>query len=154
MDAAASIYYLFNQFIVELKKDASLPKFDFTSTTSLEATAALLDTQTDKVVVMQKSKEEKNKFNTIVYNLVPSFATTKDINAILTLKVFSAFETMYRKYTAVQVYKAEGLEASSTVLTKTKSKLIISSLEQEILGAGKLQNNFNSLKITFIGHLC
>jgi len=154
IDAVASLYYLFNTFIQELKSDSSLPDFDFTSTTSLEATAALLDTETDKIVVMQKSKTEKNKFNTIVYNLVPSFATTKDLNAMLTLKVFSAFEVLYKKYSAIPIYEAAGLEATTTVLNPTGTKLVIQDLEQETLGAGQLQSNFNSLKITFIGHLC
>jgi len=153
LDAAASIYYLFNQFISELANDPDLPDFEFASTTSFEATAAILNTDTDKIVVMQRLKDTKNKFIHIEYNLVPSFSSTKDINSILTLKVFEHFEVLHKKYSTVTVYEAAGLEASSTVLNDTGKKLVIQSLSQDALSAGQFKASFNSLKITFIGYL-
>jgi len=153
LDATSSIYYLFNTFIEELKALPDLPAFDFTSTTSIEATAAVLDTASDKLVVMQKSLVVKDKFTTIVYHIIPSFASTKDLNALLTSKVFSYFEEKHKRYSNEIVYDSIGLESSTTVLTDTGYKLVISNIEQEILGAGQFKNNFNSLKVTFIGHL-
>jgi len=153
LDATTSLYYLFNEFITYLKANADLPKFSFASTTSIEATSALLDTSSDKLIVMQNKLEIKNRFTTIVYNIIPSFSKAKDLNALLTAKVFSAFEEKYKRYSSIVVYESQGLESAATTFIDTGCKLIISNIEQEILGAGQFKNNFNSLKVTFIGYL-
>lgn len=153
LDATTSLYYLFNNFIQSLDSIDKLPEFSFASTTSLEATAAILDTVTDKLIVMQKSLEVKNKFTTIVYHIIPSFSSAKDLNALLTAKVFSKFSKDYKKYLSIPVYDNQGLQASPSTFVDTGYKLVISNIEQEIIGAGKFKSNFNSLKVTFIGYL-
>ena len=153
LDATTSLYYLFNRFIDYLKANTDLPKFDFASTTSIEATSALLDMSSDKLIVMQNKLETKNRFTTIVYNIIPSFSKGKDLNALLTAKVFSTFEEQYKRYSSITVYESQGLEAVTTSFIDTNCKLVISNIEQAILGAGQFKNNFNSLKVTFIGYL-
>ena len=157
LDATTSIYKLFNDFIEELGNDTELPEFTFMSTTSLESAYQALTTDSSKIVVVQTNiKEVNNKFTQIEYALVPSFSgedSTLDYNSILMHKVNSKFMELYPQYTSIQVYEAEGLMADPSEFNATDSKLVVVKLEQDILGAEQLQNNFNSLKITFLGYL-
>lgn len=157
LDATTSIYKLFQDFVNILNADPDLPSFGFVSTTSLESAYQVLNTNSSKIVVVQtKCKEANNKFTQIEYALVPSFSgedATADYNSILMHTVNSKFTELYKQYTSVQVYEADGLMADPSVFTETTSKLVVVKLEQDILGAEQLQNNFNSLKITFLGYL-
>lgn len=157
LDATTSIFKMFKDFVNTLNDDDDLPTFEFTSTTSLESAYQALNTTSSKVVVVQTNlKEVNNKFTQIEYAMVPSFAgedTTADYNSLLMHRINSKFVALYKQYTTIQVYEALGLMASPSVFTPTTAKLVVVKLEQDILGAEQLQNNFNSLKITFLGYL-
>ena len=157
LDATTSIYKMFNDFINTLNADVDLPTFAFVSTTSLESAYQALNTDSSKIVVVQTScKEVNNKFTKIEYAFVPSFSgedSTADYNSILMHTVNSRFTEAYKQYSSIQVYEAAGLMAEPSTFTLTTSKLVVVKLEQDILGAEQLQNNFNSLKITFLGYL-
>lgn len=156
IDCTTSIYKLFNDFINTLKLDADLPDFEFSATTSLEAAYLTLSSSTSKIVVVQKSQAPEKQFTKLVYTLVPSFSGTGDAvdyNSILTMKVISAFLATYKKYTPVPIYSAEGLMSSPSTFTALPTKMVISDLRQEIVGATQLRNNFNALEITFLGYI-
>lgn len=155
IDATTSIYKMFQDFTNILNTDDSFPEFTFISTTSLESAYAALNLDDSKIVVVQtECKEVNNKFTQIEYAVVPSFSgEVADNNSILMHRVNSKFTELYKQYTAIQVYDAEGLMSNPSVLTPLTTKLVVTKLEQGILGAEQLQNNFNSLKITFLGYL-
>jgi len=157
LDATTSIYKIFNDFIGVLATDPQLPEFEFVSTTSLESAYQVLNTTSSKIVVVQTHLKEVNKkFTEIEYALVPSFSgadATADYNSLLMHKVNSKFTETYPQYTTVPVYEAEGLMAAASEFNLTSARLVVTKLEQDILGAEQLQNNFNSLRITFLGYL-
>lgn len=157
IDATTSIYKLINDFITELQSDTQLPVFEFMSTTSLEATYLALQDNTSKIVIVQKEQVTvSGKFTRIVYTIVPSFSGEDDItdfNSILTMKVVSKFIELYPKYTSIQLYDAMGLISNPSVLTPLNTKMVVSDIRQEILGASQLRNNFNALEVTFLGYL-
>ncbi len=155
LDATTSIYKLFNDFVAVLNADSTLPTFTFLSTTSLESAYAALNLNESKIVVVQTECKEVNKnFTQIEYALIPAFSgDVSDTNSLMMHKINSKFTETYKQYTSVQVYDAEGLMQAPSILTPLTTKLVVTKLEQEILGAEQLQNNFNSLKITFLGYL-
>lgn len=156
-DATASIYKIVNDFIEALKAESNLPEFTFVATTSLEAAYLALSDTDSKIVIVQKEQQTlPNRFTKIVYTIVPSFSgamETTDYNSLLTMKVISKFTELYPKYTAVEVYEALGLVANPSTFTSTGTKMVISDVRQEILGASQLRNNFNALEVTFLGYL-
>ncbi len=155
LDATTSIYKMFQDFTNILNADDDFPNFTFMSTTSLESAYVALNVDESKIVVVQtECKEVNNKFTQIEYALVPAFSgDVADNNSILMHQVNSKFTELHKQYTTVQMYDAVGLMASPSVLTTMTTKLVVTKLEQGILGAEQLQNNFNSLKITFLGYL-
>lgn len=155
LDATTSVYKMFQDFTNLLSADPDFPNFTFMSTTSLESAYTALNISESKIVVVQtECKEVNNKFTQIEYALVPAFSgDVADNNSIAMHKVNSKFLELYPQYTAIQIYEAEGLMASPSTFTPLTAKLVVVKLEQGILGAEQLQNNFNSLKITFLGYL-
>ena len=155
LDATTSVYKMFQDFVNELSADPDFPTFTFMSTTSLESAYAALNLNESKIVVVQtECKEVNNKFTQIEYAMVPAFSgDVADDNSIMMHKVNSKFTESHKQYTAIPVYEAAGLMATPSVFTPLTAKLVVTKLEQGILGAEQLQNNFNSLKITFLGYL-
>jgi len=157
LDATTSIFKLFQDFVNILTNDPECPEFNFVSTTSLESAYQELSVSSSKIVVVQTSmKRKNNKFTEIEYALVPSFSggdSIVDYNSLLMHSVNSRFSELHKLYSSFIVYEAAGLKQTPSMLIPTTSKLVVVKLEQDILGAEQLQNNFNSLKITFLGYL-
>ena len=146
---------MFNEFVGIINLDPSLPNFTFLSTTSLESAYAALNLNESKIVVVQTEvKEVNSNFTQIEYAMIPALSgEVSDTNSLMMHQINSKFTALYKQYTAIQVYDAVGLMQVPSVLTPLTAKLVVTKLEQEILGAEQLQNNFNSLKITFLGYL-
>lgn len=155
IDATTSIYKMFQSFTETLNETEEFPEFTFIATTSLESAYTALNLSNSKIVIVQtECKEVNNKFTQIEYAIIPAFSgDVTDNNSILMHQVYSKFIELYKQYTVIQVYDAGGLMANPSTFKPLGAKLVITKLEQGILGAEQLQNNFNSLKVTFLGYL-
>ncbi len=154
LDANHSIQKLFFDFVNMIVTDDKLPAFQYACVSSVESAFSQLTIEGDKLVVMQDSLEMKGKFAILTYFLIPSFSTVQDLNANLTMRVFAKFKALFPRYKTVIVYTADSLErAGIDELELTGNNLTILSVEQEIMGRGQYNSNFNALKVKFIGYL-
>ena len=154
LDANHSIQKLFFDFVNMIATDDKLPEFQYACVSSVESAFSQLTIEGDKIIVMQDSLEMKGKFATLTYFLIPSFSTVQDLNANLTMRVFAKFKGMFPRYKTIIVYTADSLEhAGIDELVLTGNNLTILSVEQEIMGRGQYNSNFNALKVKFIGYL-
>ena len=144
-DVTLSVY-------AEVKKFADSKNLGFATTTSIESVSSILMDGKDKVILVQDKLQDKT-FLDLEYKVFISLATTTDVNGLKTTELMSDFQTLFKRFSKVCVFEAEGLKTIPSVMTDTGKAMVIKDIGQEIVSTTQMRNNLNCIVLKLAGYI-
>lgn len=144
-DVILSMYYKVNSY-------ADSIGLGFESKTSIESVSTALEDDEDKLILVVSKTSDKSFLN-IEFKILISLASTKDVNSVRYTEILTGIMAIFRKYSKVCVYKADGLKQVPSVFIDTLRLMVVVEAKQDIMSIAQMRNNLAAVNVKLSGYI-